>query len=150
MSDKGKEARDARDAIRALNPQSQAGRLRELMPDIEAKVREGVRHDEIVAALGRAGIQVSLPTFRTTLYRWRRSCSEGTKSWIAKTPIEEARDDRGTGGEIAAPNETPNPKPDGPAPLVSPAHSLVELQRRVQAATPNFEDLARRGRAQTK
>lgn len=49
-----------------------AAKLRPVMPEIDRRVREGVRHDEIVAALNANGIALSLNTFRTYLYRWRK------------------------------------------------------------------------------
>lgn len=42
------------------------------MPVIDRKVREGVRHEDIVEALEAAGLSVSLNTFRVNLYRYRK------------------------------------------------------------------------------
>lgn len=43
------------------------------MPEIERKVREGVRYADIVAALEEGGIKVGLETFRKYLHRYRKA-----------------------------------------------------------------------------
>ncbi len=60
-----------REAIGRLSGTSLAARLRPLLPEIDRKAREGVRHADIVAALAAEGLTVSLETFRKTLYRYR-------------------------------------------------------------------------------
>lgn len=70
--------------IEALTGRTVAARLRAIMPAIDRKVREGVRHEDIVAALEAAGLRVSLNTFRSYLYRYRkRSLAQGTASTSA-------------------------------------------------------------------
>jgi len=65
--------------IDALTGRTAAARLRAVMPVIDRKVREGVRHEDIVEALKAAGVSVSLNTFRVNLYRYRkRNRAEGT------------------------------------------------------------------------
>jgi len=67
--------------IEALTGRTAAARLRAIMPVIDRKVREGVRHEDIVAALEAAGLRVSLNTFRSYLYRYRkRSQAQGAAS----------------------------------------------------------------------
>jgi hypothetical protein len=58
--------------IKALGVSSKAARLKSLMPEIDRKVSEGVRHEDIVHALADEGLTVSLPTFRKNLYRYRK------------------------------------------------------------------------------
>ena len=58
--------------IEALTGRTAAARLRAVMPVIDRKVREGVRHEDIVEALQAAGLRVSLNTFRVNLYRYRK------------------------------------------------------------------------------
>ncbi len=58
--------------IEALTGRTAAARLRAVMPVIDRKVREGVRHEDIVQALAAAGLRVSLNTFRVNLYRYRK------------------------------------------------------------------------------
>jgi hypothetical protein len=64
---------DLRDRINALSGQTMASKLRKVMPDIDRKVREGVKHEDIVSALKEAGLKLSLTTFRTYFYRYRKS-----------------------------------------------------------------------------
>ncbi len=58
--------------IEALTGRTAAARLRAVMPVIDRKVREGVRHEDIVQALAAAGLRLSLNTFRSYLYRYRK------------------------------------------------------------------------------
>jgi hypothetical protein len=70
--------------IEALTGRTAAARLRAVMPVIDRKVREGVRHEDIVEALQAAGLSVSLNTFRVNLYRYRkRSRVQGAASTSA-------------------------------------------------------------------
>jgi hypothetical protein len=55
-----------------LTASSKSARLRGLMPLINRKINEGVSHADIVNALSEVGLTVSLETFRTNLYRYRR------------------------------------------------------------------------------
>jgi hypothetical protein len=57
--------------IGRLTGSTAAARLRQVMPEIDQKVTEGVRHEQILAALREEGIDVSLETFRKNLYRYR-------------------------------------------------------------------------------
>ena len=67
--------------IEALTGRTAAARLRAVMPLIDRKVREGVRHEDIVDALEAAGLRLSLNTFRSYLYRYRkRNRAQGTAS----------------------------------------------------------------------
>jgi signal transduction histidine kinase len=50
---------------------SVAAQLRQIMPDIELKLAQGVRHEEIVQALQDEGVPVTLESFRKILYRYR-------------------------------------------------------------------------------
>ncbi|MGH6910296.1 MAG: hypothetical protein ACREEG_08930, partial [Phenylobacterium sp.] len=61
-----------RDALDALRPASVAARLRRLMPQIDRRISEGISHEAIVVALKAEGLDVSLNTFRSNLYRYRR------------------------------------------------------------------------------
>lgn len=58
--------------VLASLPATCAVRLRAILPEIDRRIREGVRHDEIVAALNANGFELNLGTFRKTLYRWRK------------------------------------------------------------------------------
>jgi len=58
-------------AINEVTGGTKAAKLRRVMPEIEEKLEQGVRHEEIVAALHTGGLDVTLETFRKTLYRYR-------------------------------------------------------------------------------
>lgn len=60
-----------KEAIAGLSGSTAAAKLRQVMPEIDRKVQDGVRHEEILAALHAAGIDVNLETFRKNLYRYR-------------------------------------------------------------------------------
>lgn len=65
---------DPRQAIRSLTASkaSKAKRVHAMMPDIEAKMAEGVRQEEILEALAKVGIELDIQTFRNYLYRYRK------------------------------------------------------------------------------
>ncbi|WP_046158584.1 hypothetical protein [Chromobacterium vaccinii] len=66
----------ARQQLNSLQPQpaveSKAGRIRQLLPDIEEAMRRGISQTEILNALANAGIQMTLDELRNALYRARR------------------------------------------------------------------------------
>lgn len=64
---------DLKAAIAALCTDSLASKLRKVLPEIDSRVREGASHEAIVKFLNANGIPISLSTFRTNLYRWRRT-----------------------------------------------------------------------------
>lgn len=63
---------DIKRAILGLPGKTLAAKLRQLMPEIDQRVRDGVGHDEIVETLKQHGIEVKLETFRKYLYRYRK------------------------------------------------------------------------------
>jgi hypothetical protein len=60
-----------KDQIASFTGKTLASQLRILMPDIDSRVREGVDHETIVEGLTKAGLPISLNTFRVYLYRYR-------------------------------------------------------------------------------
>jgi len=72
-------------AIEELPREALAARLREIMPGIDLRIREGVRHEAIVSALNAKGFALSLGAFRKILYRWRKTIRAPTSS-AAKAP----------------------------------------------------------------
>jgi hypothetical protein len=60
-----------KDQIASFTGKTLASQLRVLMPDIDGRVREGVDHETIVEGLTKAGLPISLNTFRVYLYRYR-------------------------------------------------------------------------------
>ena len=60
-----------KDQIASFRGKTLASQLRVLMPAIDSRVREGVDHETIVEGLTKAGLPISLNTFRVYLYRYR-------------------------------------------------------------------------------
>ena len=60
-----------KDQIASFTGKTLASQLRILMPGIDSRVREGVDHETIVEGLTKAGLPISLNTFRVYLYRYR-------------------------------------------------------------------------------
>ena len=68
-------------SIEKLEAKTKAGNLRALMPMIEAKVRQGIRHVEIIRALNEQGFVISEYTYRSYLQRYRKKqLAEGKSS----------------------------------------------------------------------
>jgi len=63
---------DLKSSVSNLQAKTKAAKLRALMPVIEAKVSEGVRHAEIILALNEQGFEVSEMTYRSYLKRYRQ------------------------------------------------------------------------------
>ncbi|XUW88620.1 hypothetical protein OH764_00695 [Burkholderia sp. M6-3] len=73
-----------KDALLGLRAKSKTGRLRELLPIIEAKVEEGVRHEDIHTVLNQLGLSMSLEVYKTTLYRIRKERAETCKTIVSQ------------------------------------------------------------------
>lgn len=73
-------------ALEALTATTKAGRLRELMPTIEAKVASGVRHEDILDALNSHGFDLTERTYKTYLYRFRKEVKTGKKKPPVPSP----------------------------------------------------------------
>jgi len=73
-------AGDLKISIEKLEAKTKAGNLRALMPMIEAKVRQGIRHVEIIRALNEQGFVISEYTYRSYLQRYRTKQLVGRKS----------------------------------------------------------------------
>jgi hypothetical protein len=71
------------EALRALASDSEnrtkIGRLRELYPDIETAQKAGVSNSKIVETLKAQGLDVTLKTFETMLYRLRKELGKTRK-----------------------------------------------------------------------
>ena len=61
-----------------LTPPSIGARIRRLLPKIETAVQAGATHEQIVHTLRETGIDVSLNTFRSALYRARKKAGGGS------------------------------------------------------------------------
>ncbi|CAZ15869.1 hypothetical protein XACN24_15835 (plasmid) [Xanthomonas albilineans] len=79
--------------ITDLTGGTKAAKLRRVMPEIEEKLDQGVRHEEIVAALAAGGLDVTLETFRKTLYRHRAQKARDARQTPPKTARTTTRAD---------------------------------------------------------
>lgn len=73
---------DLIEKIKSLRGRSSASTLRNLMPEIDPKIREGVRHEDILATLYASGIDINIHTFRSALYRYRKSLRDNVDAEI--------------------------------------------------------------------
>ncbi|PRP71485.1 hypothetical protein BUE93_05660 [Chromobacterium amazonense] len=73
--------------LASLSSQSKAARFRALLPDIRAAIERGASHQQILAALATAGLQMSSAEFRNALYRERhRKAKKGRHAKQTQTP----------------------------------------------------------------
>lgn len=63
---------DPKQAVRDTEPTTKSARLRDVMPEIEKKLAVGVRLRAIHQALIGAGLELTLQTLKTYLYRYRK------------------------------------------------------------------------------
>lgn len=63
-------------ALNELAPKAKARKFRALLPMIEARIEAGVRHADIIRALGEQGLPLSENTYFTYLRRYRRKRSK--------------------------------------------------------------------------
>lgn len=82
--------------LKELAPKAKARRFRALLPMIEAKIEAGVRHADIMRALGEQGLPLPENTYFTYLRRYRRKRSR------AGRPEAQPRSAQVQGGENAA------------------------------------------------
>ncbi|MGH8737046.1 MAG: hypothetical protein ACREVC_06790 [Burkholderiales bacterium] len=71
---------DLKISIEKLEARTKAGRLRGLMPMIEGKIKQGIRHVEIIQALNEQGFAISEHTYRSYLQRYRKKQRAGSRS----------------------------------------------------------------------
>ena len=60
------------DALPQLKISCKARRLQPLWPSIEARLAEGVSHAEVLRLLNEIGFQLTVPTYKSYLYRYRK------------------------------------------------------------------------------
>lgn len=77
---------DLKTSVSNLQAKTKAARLRALMPLIEAKVRDGIRHADIIRALNEQGFAVSEMTYRTYLKRHRQKQHSAPAQAVTRAP----------------------------------------------------------------
>jgi hypothetical protein len=87
-----------KEQIASFTGKTLASQLRILMPDIDSRVREGVDHETIVEGLTKAGLPISLNTFRVYLYRYRsKARASKAETFVERAPSQpEQNTDRNT------------------------------------------------------
>jgi hypothetical protein len=78
---------DLKISIEKLEASTKAGRLRGLMPMIETKIRQGIRHVDIIQALNEQGFAISEYTYRSYLQRYRKKQLARGKSAQGGAPV---------------------------------------------------------------
>lgn len=74
-----------RDAIRGVTESSKAAQVRRQWSEIERKIAAGVRVADIVRALNENGLEITLATLKSYLYRFRRQLSMSHESKAARS-----------------------------------------------------------------
>jgi hypothetical protein len=92
-------------AISKLAGTTAAAKLRQVMPEIDRKVHDGVRHGEIIAALNAEGLDATLETFRKNLYRYRAKLRKAEGSFRPVKPTAQVTGNSPVG--TIATDETP-------------------------------------------
>ena len=90
-----------------LRAPSIGAQIRRLLPKIEAAMESGASHEQIVETLQESGINLTLATFRSALYRARKRAAKGSR-----------KEDAGGGTKTAAtPVSSATPAPRNPLAL---------------------------------
>lgn len=80
------DAKALRGAIAKVQARSKSARLREVMPEIDEKLRSGARAADIVAALADAGLDVTPGTLWKCRSRWRAQAGKSEARGRAMAP----------------------------------------------------------------
>ena len=126
-------------ALEELTATTKAGRLRELMPTIEAKVASGVRHEDILDALNSHGFDLTERTYKTYLYRFRKAVKTGKPHPPPSMLSPAVHEDRSSGEAKGVAETVPETEPKD---SVITASSRAELEKVIQG-TPDLDQLAK-------
>ena len=77
---------DLATALQAVEPETKAAQIRQVMPIIEQQLKAGVRRQAILTVLKEQGIEISMETLKSYLYRYRKSVKAGTVEAPANVP----------------------------------------------------------------
>lgn len=86
------------------NKRSKMGRLRELLPDIEAAQLAGVSNEEIVATLNKQGLDITPKAFSVMLTRARKQVKEKGLV-VTPTSVKPALPAGGKGSDVKEPEQ---------------------------------------------
>lgn len=116
---------DLATALQAVEPVTKAAQIRQVMPIIEQQLKAGVRRQAILDVLKAQGIEISMETLKSYLYRYRKSVKAGEVKAPADVPSSQ------TAASVSeAPAEKPgsvsyDPELDEPAPM--PPNELSKI-----------------------
>lgn len=81
---------DLATALQAVEPETKAAQIRQVMPIIEQQLKAGVRRQAILNVLKEQGIEISMETLKSYLYRYRKSVKAGTVEASANVPSSQS------------------------------------------------------------
>ena len=81
---------DLATALQAVEPETKAAQIRQVMPIIEQQLKAGVRRQAILNVLKEQGIEISMETLKSYLYRYRKSVKAGTVEAPAHVPSSQS------------------------------------------------------------
>lgn len=89
--------------------QSASGYIRQHLAEIEKNIEFGIKHESIVEQINKDGITIDLATFRTSLYRARKSKANKLASFTP--PLQNEAYTQPKPKEQIRPEEKTPPKP---------------------------------------
>ncbi|MNF93262.1 hypothetical protein D3C84_759320 [compost metagenome] len=89
-------------ALKAVEPETKAAQIRQVMPIIEQQLKAGVRRQAILDVLKEQGIEIGMETLKSYLYRYRKALKAERKSDAVDVPKQPAME--------AQPQVQPEPK----------------------------------------
>lgn len=75
---------DIASALQAMKPETKAAQIRQVMPIIERQLKAGVRRKAILNVLKEQGIEITIETLKSYLYRYRKSVKAETSAASAR------------------------------------------------------------------
>ncbi len=93
---------DLATALKAVEPETKAAQIRQVMPIIEQQLKAGVRRQAILDVLKEQGIEIGMETLKSYLYRYRKALKAEGKSDAVDVPKQPAME--------AQPQVQPEPK----------------------------------------
>lgn len=91
-------------ALKAVEPETKAAQIRQVMPIIEQQLKAGVRRQAILDVLKEQGIEIGMETLKSYLYRYRKALKAEGKSDAVDVPKQPAME--------AQPQVQLEPKPE--------------------------------------
>ena len=95
---------DLATALKAVEPETKAAQIRQVMPIIEQQLKAGVRRQAILNVLKEQGIEIGMETLKSYLYRYRKALKAEGKSDAVDVPKQPAME--------AQPQVQLEPKPE--------------------------------------